>query len=165
MRAFKICLLGVPGVGKTSIARRAALNTFSGDYLSTIGIDIYDKVIELNNESLKVVMWDVQGHEKWSPVLPSYVKNSDGIIYIAEHGTFATVEGALDLHHLLVQHLGENLCTNINFVLNKDDIMTNPKVIENVQALSQSHGWNYFSTSAKEGNGINEVILNLCQRM
>ena len=41
----KICLLGTPGVGKTSLINRYVSNIFGDEYLSTIGTKVTKKSI------------------------------------------------------------------------------------------------------------------------
>ena len=43
----KICMMGAPGVGKTSLVRRFVDSVFSEKYLSTIGVKIDKKSVEL----------------------------------------------------------------------------------------------------------------------
>jgi len=44
---FKVCLVGDPGVGKTSLVRRFVYNMFSDKYLTTIGTNIYKKNLKI----------------------------------------------------------------------------------------------------------------------
>ena len=52
----KIILCGEYGVGKTSLFRRYATNTFvtSSDRKSTLGLDHYEKVYHTNDKEVKV---------------------------------------------------------------------------------------------------------------
>ena len=43
----KICMLGAFGVGKTSLVRSFVESIFSEDYLSTIGVQISQKTVQV----------------------------------------------------------------------------------------------------------------------
>ncbi len=47
---FKLLIIGDSGVGKSSLLVRFADNTFSGNYITTIGVDFKIRTIEVNGE-------------------------------------------------------------------------------------------------------------------
>ena len=49
------------GVGKSSLLLRFADNTFSGNYITTIGVDFKIRTILLNGERVKLQIWDTAG--------------------------------------------------------------------------------------------------------
>jgi GTPase SAR1 family protein len=51
---FKISLLGEGEVGKTSIARRFAEDTFEKGYVPTIGVDYQTKKISIGDNTVQV---------------------------------------------------------------------------------------------------------------
>ena len=59
----KIVLVGHFGVGKSSLIRRFVKNSFSEDYLVTIGVHILKKEIDINNQQVNLIIWDVEGKE------------------------------------------------------------------------------------------------------
>uniref|UniRef100_A0A673L6C2 Ras-related protein Rab-35-like n=1 Tax=Sinocyclocheilus rhinocerous TaxID=307959 RepID=A0A673L6C2_9TELE len=46
------------GVGKSSLLLRFADNTFSGSYITTIGVDFKIRTVEINGEKVKLQIWD-----------------------------------------------------------------------------------------------------------
>jgi small GTP-binding protein len=60
-RGFKIIIAGSQGVGKSSLLLRYVDNTFSGNMLSTIGVDFKFKTITINNQKVKLQIWDTAG--------------------------------------------------------------------------------------------------------
>ncbi|MFW9989832.1 MAG: Rab family GTPase, partial [Candidatus Odinarchaeota archaeon] len=69
---FKILLLGDASVGKTSFTKRYCYNIFNPSERLTIGVDFHVKTIELNNERIKLQLWDVGGEERFRFLLPTY---------------------------------------------------------------------------------------------
>ena len=60
----KVCLLGAFAVGKTSLMRRFVHGVFDERYLTTLGVKIDTKTVELDGKAVKLVIWDIEGAEK-----------------------------------------------------------------------------------------------------
>ncbi|RXG73033.1 Ras-related protein Rab11A [Armadillidium vulgare] len=73
----KVILCGEYGVGKTSLFRRFATNTFvtSTDRKSTLGLDHYEKVYMTDeHQGVKLQLWDTGGMERVASITSSYYK-------------------------------------------------------------------------------------------
>ncbi|KAG7222146.1 hypothetical protein INR49_016718 [Caranx melampygus] len=57
-----------PGVGKSSLLLRFADNTFSGSYITTIGVDFKIRTVEINGEKVKLQIWDTAGQERFRTI-------------------------------------------------------------------------------------------------
>ena len=62
----KVVLLGHFGVGKSSLLRRFVENTFSDNYVVTIGVHIMKKEVMINNENVTLIVWDVEGTDDFT---------------------------------------------------------------------------------------------------
>ena len=68
----KICLLGDPAVGKTSLIRRFVEDTFDEHYVSTIGTNVLSKLVNLyipttgETTRIKLMIWDIAGQKNIS---------------------------------------------------------------------------------------------------
>ena len=71
----KICLLGDFSVGKTSLIRRFIEGKFSDQYLTTVGVKISRKSLELDSPSqtINFILWDIEGQTKFQSITPSYL--------------------------------------------------------------------------------------------
>lgn len=78
----KIVLLGHFGVGKTSIIRKFVTNEFSSDYKVTIGVHILKKEIELNNNNISLILWDLEGTDDLDSINQAYLLGTHGFIYV-----------------------------------------------------------------------------------
>ena len=47
---FKLLIIGDSGVGKSSLLVRFADNSFSGNYITTIGVDFKIRTLDVNGE-------------------------------------------------------------------------------------------------------------------
>lgn len=58
---FKIVLVGESSVGKSSILTRFVDDEFNESLLSTIGVDFKFRKLKINNEEVKLQIWDTAG--------------------------------------------------------------------------------------------------------
>ncbi|NHI93682.1 MAG: GTP-binding protein [Candidatus Lokiarchaeota archaeon] len=159
---FKILLLGDGGVGKTSLLRRYIDNTFEPDYKSTIGVQFMTKVVETEDTTTKLVIWDVAGQSKFTSYRHLYYKDAEGIILIYDMTRPKTFENLPIWIEDALKHTAKN--TKIALLGNKADL-------EDKRVVSRRHG-EIFSksnpnivlfeeTSAKTGENVNNAYMAL----
>ena len=86
MNICKIMLLGEMGVGKTSIARRLAFGTFSGEYKSTIGVEILTYEIKdgPGGVPFQFLIWDTDGSFGDAIFETVYLANAQAALFVAD---------------------------------------------------------------------------------
>jgi small GTP-binding protein len=80
--AFKICIFGDSGVGKTTLVDRYLTEEFHDDIRSTLGATIQIKILKLKNGKVTLQIWDFGGEEKFRFIFPAYARGSSGGIYM-----------------------------------------------------------------------------------
>ena len=78
----KICLLGEFAVGKTSLIRRYVEDKFSDKYLSSIGVKVSRKNVELGDDTVKLLIWDLAGGEDYTQ--SSYLMGAAGALLVCD---------------------------------------------------------------------------------
>lgn len=58
----------IVGVGKSSLLLRFADNTFTGNYITTIGVDFKIKTISIDGQRVKLQIWDTAGQERFRTI-------------------------------------------------------------------------------------------------
>ena len=101
---FKLLIIGDSGVGKSSLLVRFADNTFSGNYITTIGVDFKIRTIEINGERVKLQIWDTAGQERFRSLIPSYIRDSTVAVVVYDitnansfHQTSKVIDMALQI--------------------------------------------------------------------
>lgn len=54
---FKLLLIGDSGVGKSSLLLRFADNSYTGNYITTIGVDFKIRTITIDGQRVKLQIW------------------------------------------------------------------------------------------------------------
>jgi len=82
--AFKMCIFGDSGVGKSTLINRYITAKFDHDLKSTLGAAILMKFIETETMRITLQIWDFGGEERFSSLLPSYAKGSSAAIFMCD---------------------------------------------------------------------------------
>ncbi len=80
--AYKICIFGESGVGKTTLARRYLNGYFEEDIKLTMGAELFVKYIIVENIRVVLQIWDFGGEDDFKFLLPLYSKGSSGGIFM-----------------------------------------------------------------------------------
>lgn len=153
---FKLLIIGDSGVGKSSLLLRFADNTFSGNYITTIGVDFKIRTVEVEGEKVKLQIWDTAGQERFRTITSTYYRGTHGVIvvYDVTNGeSFANVKRWL--------HEIEQNCDVVNRILvgNKNDDPEKKVVLtEDAQRFADQMSIKLFETSAKENINVEEMF-------
>ena len=89
--SYKIIILGNSTVGKTQIINRYCDNYFSKNYKKTIGVDFFQKRLELMGDvNVSLQLWDVDGTSLQGKMLETYVHDANAIIFTYDITNFKT---------------------------------------------------------------------------
>lgn len=161
MKHYKICLLGAPGVGKTSLTQRFVHGCFSERYHSTIGVKIDKAHTSVGGEAVGLVIWDVQGEERYEKILPAYLRGMSGYLLVADIAAEQTLETAWRLR-------AEVAATqpHVPFIplANKSDLLA-AGAATTWPALAEAFVAPPILTSAKDGSGVEAAFAALAAKM
>ncbi|KAF6126766.1 RAB26, member RAS oncogene family [Phyllostomus discolor] len=72
-------LVGDSGVGKTCLLVRFKDGAFlAGTFISTVGIDFRNKVLDVDGMKVKLQIWDTAGQERFRSVTHAYYRDAHG---------------------------------------------------------------------------------------
>jgi len=152
----KILLLGDFSVGKTSLIRRYIDHTFDDTYLTTIGVKISRKQLEIEQLSCELLIWDVEGETPIKKIPHAYFKGASGAIFVADVNRSETLEN-------MGNHISTFLLVNQNakyvIAYNKADLLS----IEQRESLTLPG--NTFLTSAKEDENVDMLFTTLAKEI
>ena len=160
-RVIKIGMLGDSAVGKTAICQTYMNIEFTGEVLSTIGVDKLESLVTLKNgKEIKLILWDTAGQERFHSVALKSIKTVHGVAIVfdlTKKESFNNVSSWLD-------DIKENL-NDVSIVIfgNKCDLDKSTWEVkkEEIQKFVEEKKLLYFETSAKDNVGIKEGFESL----
>ncbi|MDH4345243.1 MAG: GTP-binding protein [Thermoleophilia bacterium] len=156
----KVCMVGAPGVGKTSLVRRFVESVFSERYHSTIGVKVDKKVVAVDGRELGLVLWDLEGADELTPLSLAYFRGAAGYLLVVDGTRATTLEAARDLRDATEAQLGS---LPHLVLLNKTDLPDAWAVGDG--AILAGAGADVRRTSAKTGSGVGGAFLALGARL
>ena len=157
---FKLILIGDSSVGKSNIFMRYLNSTFEKEYNETLEPQFGSKNIVINDDKIKLQIWDIAGKEEYKVIISTFLKGALGaiIVYdITQKNSFNNIEN-------LIKYVKENADNNIALILlgNKSDLNSKREVLEEEGLnLSKKYNINFYETSSLNGENINKAINDL----
>ena len=155
----KICMLGSFAVGKTSLVQRFVHSIFSDRYLSTLGVKISKKELDLEGTPLTMVLWDLEGKDHYTEVNVSYLNGAMGFFVVADGTRRETLEIALELRNKALELVPGPVPHML--LLNKADLRANWEISQDDVREIVAMGLPVIETSALTGHGVEYAFAEL----
>lgn len=158
MISKKVAMLGMWGVGKTSLVRQFVHSSFDDKYLSTLGVKVDKKVVHLETQDVNLMLWDIAGAEDKFSVPMHYIKGAAAFLLVVDGTRQESLDSARDLVKKIELEIGD-----LPFVVavNKSDLEWQI-TIDQVAATFKV---DTFSTSAKTGENVELLFTRLAERL
>jgi small GTP-binding protein len=171
--------LGDGKVGKTSLINRYLGKGFTSEYTPTLGSDFQSKQVALDTsyglKKIRFQIWDLAGQPAFNQVRRLYYKGSAGAFLVFD----LTYPNSLKNIEKWLQEFSKNIeipSSSIIVLGNKMDLIDDIKISFNsVRDYIDHHLVNkypnidpqikYFSTSAKDGNNVEQAFSALGERI
>ena len=158
--------LGEGQVGKTSIIYRYIDDTFTSNYLATIGIDSKFKKIKLaSGEEIKVKILDTAGQERFQSIAANYIKKADGIVFvydITKAYTFTNLEKWLSNIDEVANDKPCLLIGNKSDMNDKREVSKEEGMEFTKKFKKETH---FYETSCKTGENVDKAINDLVNQI
>ncbi len=165
----KICLLGDPSVGKTSLIRRFVTDEFDDKYLSTIGTKVSKKqmLVQVPAKQLSVkltlMIWDVAGQQEYRMFHKMYLKGVEGAFSVCDITTRSTFDTMRKNVNLIHSEAGD---IPIVFIMNKSDLTEQAQVRpDEINETEHLRKIPTFQTSAKSGLNVEKAFQTIAELM
>lgn len=161
---FKLLLIGNSGVGKSCLLLRFSDDTYSNDYISTIGVDFKIKTVELDGKTVKLQIWDTAGQERFRTITSSYYRGSHGIIIVYD----VTDQESFNGVNMWLQEIDRYATSSVLKLLvgNKCDL-ADKRVVEYdvAKEFADANNMPFLETSALDSTNVEEAFLTMAREI
>lgn len=156
---FKIIVVGDGAVGKTALALRYTKNTFSEDYLLTLGVNFLSKLIKVNNKNIKLQIWDTGGQELFRQLRSYYYKGANGGLLCYSSIDRKSYSNIFKWYEAVKRNCG---VIPLILVATKIDL-EKQRTVDNSEgkALAEALNIPFFETSSKTGLNVEDTFNSL----
>jgi small GTP-binding protein len=149
-------------VGKTSLVARFVRSIFSDKYLTTLGVKIDKKPMNVGGQDVTLMLWDLAGEDALTQVKSTQLRGSSGYILVVDGCRASTLQTAIDLQSRVEAEMGKIPFT---CVVNKADLRESWEVDAAALERLSAMGWTLLLTSAKSGEGVESLFQELAARL
>ncbi|XP_048350237.1 ras-related protein Rab-26 [Sphaerodactylus townsendi] len=163
--AFKVMLVGDSGVGKTCLLVRFKDGAFlAGSFISTVGIDFRNKVLNVDGVKVKLQIWDTAGQERFRSVTHAYYRDAHALLLLYD----VTNRASFDNIQAWLMEIQEYAKQDVVLMLlgNKVD-STQERVVkrEDGEKLAKEYGVPFMETSAKSGLNVDLAFTAIAKEL
>jgi small GTP-binding protein len=160
----KICMLGDYSVGKTSLVRRYVEGKFDDHSLSTIGVKISRRIIQLSGQMpVNLLLWDLAGSEEFTGVQSNYLQGASGAFLVCDLTRIKTL-AIIEVYARRIREISPRAALVI--AGNKVDLEDQRQIADTELAkLAEELNAAWIVTSAKTGAGVEEAFAEMAERI
>jgi len=161
---LKFLILGDITVGKTTLLLKYIDNFTPEIYISTLGVDYKTKNIVFNGIKVSLQIWDTAGQERYKVITKSFVKGTDGIIFMYD---ITQKESFINIKKWIEETEGENPGEVKKIIVgNKIDKEEDRQVTDEMkEKLSKEVDIDLIEVSAKKGIDVDKVFDILVEKI
>lgn len=127
--------------------------------MNKIGPEFVNHKHNINNRLIKSSIWDTAGQERYRGINKTYYREAKGAILISD---LSNVQDEKSFERWLAEfkeHADSN--SQVIVVGNKLDLVAEKKTEEFLENFSKKHGLQFFKMSAKTGENVQAVMMEL----
>ena len=157
--SFKVIVIGDSGVGKSCLTTQAVRNNFEEFYTATVGFEFLTFNMRINNNVLKLQIWDTCGQEVYKSLISNFYRNSSLALILYAINNSDTFKHAETWLHDLKSQANPNV--RVFLVGNKSDLEDERVVTkeEGERFKEEKKLDRFIETSAKTGENAQGVLL------
>ncbi len=159
----KLILVGDFQVGKTSLISRFVKNEFQESYISTIGVEISKKFVDIGDKtSINYIIWDIGGQvQQMIPYRKRFYSGASAGFIVIDRSRPGNQKSIEKWYNEIKESVSINL--PIVIVGNKSDL-SNVVSENDIKEIADKYGFHYILTSAKTGENVNDAFIYIAYK-
>jgi len=166
----KICLLGDPAVGKTSLIRKFVYDRFDDKYITSIGTKVSTKDMYLKNAwpdgrdvHMVLLIWDILGQREHATLHAVFYRGAEGALIVGDTTRMDTMRS---LDHWAGNFRAVVGSAPVVFLGNKSDLPIAEDFDDGVVAsLKEKYSTEFIFTSAKTGENVERAFSMIAEKL
>jgi len=155
---FKYIIVGDTAVGKSCLLLQFTDKRFQAQHDLTIGVEFGSRTISIDQQQVKLQIWDTAGQEKFRSITRSYYRGAAGalLVYdVTRRETFEHVTGWLED---CIKYSSASIV--IMLIGNKSDLDPQRQVTrQEGEEFAKKHNLFFLETSAKSAENVDEAFI------
>nr|XP_045367060.1 LOW QUALITY PROTEIN: ras-related protein Rab-23-like [Camelus bactrianus] len=148
--------------GKSSMIQRYCKGIFTKDYEKTIGVDFLQRQIQVNNEDIRLMLWDTAGQDEFDAITKACYRGAQACVLVFSTTDRESFEAISSWREKVVAEVAD---IPIVLVLNKTDLLDDSCIKnEEAEALAKKLKLRFYRTSVKKDLHVSEVFKYLSEK-
>ena len=159
-----ILVIGDSSTGKDEFCRDFSSNCFKEDFIPTIGVEFYSKILNYKDKIVNIQLWNFGWNEKFKFLLSQYCKGQHGVIIMFDVTNSKTLEKLPNWLQVIRKNAGN---IPIFLVGNKFNSEI-PRMISSQEGVRIMESYKlsaYVEISTKTGDNVENLFQNLTENI
>ncbi len=160
---IKIMMIGEQAVGKSSLTKRYTEQIFVTNIMGTAGLDMKQKIVNVFEEDVNVIIYDSAGHERFRKITEVQYKGSDGLVLIYDTTDSKSFNWIIEW----IDKLKIDNIPNMEIILlgNKIDLEGRQINKSNAQDIADKYNIKLLETSALTGENVDAAFDHIIKNI
>jgi len=159
MQTFKIVIAGNGGVGKSSLLHRYVAGQFNRSYSVTIGADFASREVDMGDETIRLVIWDLAGQRRFHVVRDGFYRGAKVVILVFDITNRASWDDLPLWEEEVTQRVPDARIVVVGNKLDLNRERVIPHELAHLWAKQRRYG--YVETSCATGAGVDDLFVGI----
>jgi small GTP-binding protein len=156
---LRYIIVGDIAVGKSCLLLQFTSNQFRQTHEITLGVEFAVKTIDINNQTVKLQIWDTAGEEAFQAITRSYYKGAICALLVYDISRRDSFEHCRKWLNEVKTYGEKNIF--ICLIGNKADLEQQRQITyEEGEVFAEENGLMFMEVSAKTAQNINDLFIN-----
>lgn len=161
---LKYIFIGDSNVGKSSIIGRFLDDKFYNFHDATICLDFGIYNYKIDNDDIRIQIWDTAGQENFKSIIRAYYRNSDCCFLVFDITNRKSFENIKEWKNEVTKNINQE--PEFILVGNKSDLSNERKItISEILEFAENNNMKYYETSAKNNINIKNVFIDTIKKI
>eukprot|EP00928_Gymnodinium_smaydae_P092024 TRINITY_DN75801_c0_g1_i2.p1 TRINITY_DN75801_c0_g1~~TRINITY_DN75801_c0_g1_i2.p1 ORF type:complete len:359 (-),score=22.34 TRINITY_DN75801_c0_g1_i2:96-1172(-) len=156
---LNVVILGSSSSGKTSLVRRYAASVFSEEHVPTPGIEYQSRTLQIDEQTVKLQIWDTSGEERFSAVLSNCFRSANAVIVVFDMTNRTSFKGVGRWLTEIRRHCKDRVVAHL--VGTKCDVSDAAVSCEEGQQFARAHDLPFSACSARTGEHVDQIFWDV----